>query len=155
MTLPFEYQNASLEFERFMVDARDLASLSTTNMAWNMVVGVLHTFRKRLSVDQALRFADLLPPVLRAIFIEGWHPGEPVPGFGTAQELLAEVRAVRSAHNFSPPNAITAVAQALRRHVDGAAFEQLLSTLPAGSRAFWSGQENELRLIGAGGRFDS
>lgn len=63
MTLPFEYQNASLEFERFMVDARDLAGLSTTNMAWNMVVGVLHTFRKRLSIQEALRFADVLPPV--------------------------------------------------------------------------------------------
>jgi len=51
MTLPFEYQNASLEFERFMVDARELAGLSSTNMAWNMVVGVLHTFRRRPSID--------------------------------------------------------------------------------------------------------
>lgn len=29
MTWPFEYQNASLEFERFMVDARDFAGLTT------------------------------------------------------------------------------------------------------------------------------
>jgi len=140
MTLPFEYQNASLEFERFMIDARDLAGLSTTNMAWNMVVGVLHAFRKRLSVAQALRFADVLPPVLRAIFIEGWRPSEPVADFGTEEELLAEVRAVRTAHNFSPPNAIAAVAQALRRHVDVSALEQVLSTLPPGSREFWSSE---------------
>ena len=52
MTLPFEYQNASLDFERFLVDARDYADLATTNMAWNMVVGVLHTFRRRLTVNQ-------------------------------------------------------------------------------------------------------
>lgn len=78
MTLPFKYQNASLEFERFMIDARDLAGLSTTNMAWNMVVGVLHTFRRRLTIDQALRFAGVLPPILRAVFVEDWHPSEPV-----------------------------------------------------------------------------
>jgi uncharacterized protein (DUF2267 family) len=139
VTLPFEYQNASLEFERFMVDARDFAGLSTTNMAWNMVVGVLHTFRRRLSVHEALRFAGVLPPVLRAIFIEGWDLDDPIATFGTAEELLAEVRSVRAAHNFSPPDAIAAVAGALRRHVDAGAFERVLSTLPAGSRDFWSG----------------
>jgi uncharacterized protein (DUF2267 family) len=138
MTLPFEYQNASLEFERFMIDARDLASLSTTNMAWNMVVGVLHTFRRRLTIEQALRFAGVLPPVLRSIFVEYWRLNEPVVDFGTTKELLAEVRSVRTAHNFSPPNAITAVAGALRKHVDVAASERVLSTLPSGSQEYWS-----------------
>jgi len=137
MTLPFEYQNASLEFERFMIDARDLAGLSTTNMAWNMVVGVLHTFRRRLTVEDALRFAGVLPPVLRAIFIEDWSLNEPPAAFGTKEELLAEVRSVRTAHNFSPPNAIAAVAEALRKHVNVAAFEHVLPTLPPGSREFW------------------
>jgi uncharacterized protein (DUF2267 family) len=138
MTLPFEYQNASLEFERFMIDARDLAGLSTTNMAWNMVVGVLHTFRKRLSVDQALRFADVLPPVLRALFVEDWHPSEPLVDFGTEEELLAEVRSVRHEHNFSPPNAVAAVAAALRRHVDVDSLERALSGLPPGAQRYWS-----------------
>lgn len=138
MTLPFEYQNASLEFERFMLDARELAGLSTTNMAWNMVVGVLHTFRRRLSIEEALRFAAVLPPVLRALFIEDWKPAQPVAGFGTNDELLAEVRFLRAEHNFSPPNAIQAVAGALRRHVDVAALERVLSTLPSEAQRFWS-----------------
>lgn len=138
MTLPFEYQNASLEFERFMLDARELAGLSTTNMAWNMVVGVLHTFRRRLSIEEALRFAAVLPPVLRALFIEDWKPAQPVAGFGTNDELLAEVRFLRAEHNFSHPNAIQAVAGALRRHVDVAALERVLSTLPSEAQRFWS-----------------
>lgn len=121
-----------------MIDARDLAGLSTTNMAWNMVVGVLHTFRRRLTIDQALRFAGALPPILRAVFVEDWHPSEPVADFGTSEELLAEVRSVQTAHNFSPPNAITAVAGALCKNIDMAALEQVLSTLPPGSREYWS-----------------
>lgn len=139
MPLPFEYQNASLEFERFMVDARDLAGLATTNMAWNMVVGVLNTFRRRLSARQVLAFASVLPPVVRALFVEGWQHEAPNPTFANAEELLAEVRSVRSEHNFSPHNAIEAVAGALRKHVDVHAFEEVLTRLPQGSSAFWSG----------------
>jgi uncharacterized protein (DUF2267 family) len=139
MTLPFEYQNPSLEFERFMLDARDLAELATTNMAWNMVVGVLHTFRRRLDAPQVLAFASVLPPVVRALFIEGWQRDAPVATFGSREDLLAEVRSVRAAHNFSPPNAIEAVAEAVRRHVDVRALEAVLATLPEGAQSFWAG----------------
>jgi len=138
MTWPFAYQNASLEFERFMVDARDASDLATTNMAWNMVVGVLHAFRRRLTVQEGLRFADILPPVLRALFVEGWDSEAPILAFGPDEELLAEVRSVRAAHNFAPPNAVRAVAQALRRNVDNVELDRVLATLPAGAAAFWS-----------------
>ena len=142
MPLPFEYQNASLEFDRFMADARDYAGPTTTNMAWNMVVGVLHTFRKRLTLHQAIRFAAILPPVIRAIFVEDWDPDEPVLEFASDAKLLEEVRAVRREHNFSPPNAISAVSAALHRHVDQKAFEEVLSQLPAGAKHYWQVTES-------------
>ena len=138
MPVPSEYQRASLDFERFMVDARDAAGLATTNMAWNMVVGVLHTFRRRLSVAEALRFAQVLPPVLRAIFVEDWDAGETQLVFGDRAAMTCEVQALRAAHNFSPDTAIHDVAQALRRHVDEAEFERVLATLPAGARDYWA-----------------
>lgn len=137
MPIPSEYQRASLDFERFMVDARDAAGLATTNMAWNMVVGVLHTFRRRLSVAEALRFADVLPPVLRAIFVSEWQPGEPQP-FADRAALTREVQALRAAHNFAPDDAIRAVAQVMRRQVDEAALERVLATLPPGAREYWA-----------------
>lgn len=141
MTIPFDYTRASIEFEKLMVDARDCAGLSTTNMAWNMVVGVLWTFRRRLTVTQALRFAELLPAVPRAIFVEGWAAElearcEPLP-FEGREAMTEEVRSVRHEHNFSPPDSIRAVARALRRHVDGAAFDRMLGELPAAARDYW------------------
>lgn len=142
MPVPFEYQNTSLDFERFMIDARDLAGLATTNMAWNMVVGVLHAFRSRLTVKQALLFADVLPPVVRAIFIENWNIDEPVRPFSGGIELLAQVRSVRPEHNFSPANAVEAVAEALRKHVDNEAFDRVLLVLPAGAKEFWARSSN-------------
>jgi uncharacterized protein (DUF2267 family) len=138
MTLPFEYQNASLDFERFMVDARDYAGLATTNMAWNMVVGVLHTFRRRLTIKQVLQFSLVLPPVIRSLFLEQWNPDQEVTGFGTEEQLLAEVRSIRPEHNFSPQNAISAVADALRNRVDRVEFTRVLAELPPEASKFWS-----------------
>ena len=137
MPLPFEYQNASRQFDQFMIDARDFADLATTNMAWNMVVGVLHAFRRRLTVPQALTFAAVLPPVTRALFIEDWPIDQvPVP-FGGPAEWLADVRAVRTEHNFSPADAVVSVATALRRHVDAPAFERVLAQLPPEASRYW------------------
>lgn len=138
MTLPFEYQNASLDFERFMVDARDYAGLATTNMAWNMVVGVLHTFRRRLTIKQVIQFSLVLPPVIRSLFLEQWNPDQEVTGFGTEEQLLAEVRSIRPEHNFSPQNAISAVAEALRNRVDRVEFTRVLAELPPEASKFWS-----------------
>lgn len=138
MPLPAEYQRASLDFEQFLVDARDISGLNTTNMVWNMVVGVLHTFRRRLAVRDALRFANLLPPVLRSIFVADWDVDEPQRAFEDRATMTREVQALRAAHNFAPDSAIRDVAQALRRHVDEAELDRILATLPAGARDYWA-----------------
>ncbi len=138
MTWPVEYQHACVDFERFMVAARDAAALATTNMAWTMVQGVLFVFRRRLTVNQAIEFANVLPPVLRALFTENWHPGAAPVAFESRDALTAEVRALRPQHNFSPPNAIEAVALALRASVDQAALDRVLSTLSPEAAAFWA-----------------
>jgi uncharacterized protein (DUF2267 family) len=138
MPVPSEYQRASIEFEKFMVDARDISGLATTNMAYNMVVGVLHAFRRRLSVKDALRFANALPPVVRAIFVADWNPDQPLLAFTDRPSMTQEVQALRQAHNFAPASAIHDVALALRRNVDEAEFDRLLADLPGGARDFWA-----------------
>lgn len=137
MTWPSEYQRASADFMHFMVLARDAANVDTTHRAWTMVQGVLLAFRRRLTLEQALRFADELPPVLRAMFLERWHPVEPPQPFPTREAMLAEVRALRAEHNFSPPNAIEAVALALRTALGKDGFDRALQGLPEAARRFW------------------
>lgn len=120
-----------------MVAARDAAGLHTTNMAWNMVVGVLWLFRRRMTINQALRFADAIPPVVRALFLEHWHPGEEGNPSHSAQDMLAEVRSLRHEHNFSPDHAIEAVGSALRQVLPEDAFQRALAALPPQLRACW------------------
>lgn len=137
MPWPPEYQRASVDFEKFMVTARDAAGLATTNMAWNMVEGVLHVFRRRMSMPQALRLADQLPPVVRALFLEKWNPSQPIVPAGSHEELLNEVRSLRPDHNFSPATALESVGEGLRAVLPDDAFTRVLDALPPDLRGYW------------------
>ena len=80
----------------------------------------------------------MLPPLLRALFLEQWHADEQPRPFSSRQAMTAEVQALRSPHNFSPSNAIEAVAIALRNSVDEAALNKVLASLPKEAAAFWT-----------------
>jgi len=137
MTIPMEFQHASDEFEAFLRDARDASGLTTRNQTYTMVQAVLQTFRRRLEVREAIRFAGVLPPLLRALFVTDWDPDEPKLAFTSRGDLTREVQSLRRNHNFSPDSAIHDVAGALRRRVDQPAFDGILAQLPPGAADFW------------------
>ena len=56
MPVPAEYQRATDDFCKLLTDARDSAGLTTTNQAYTMVQGVLQVFRRRLELNEAIRF---------------------------------------------------------------------------------------------------
>lgn len=141
MPIPMEYQHASEAFMRILAEARDESGLGTMNQSFTMVDGVLRTFRRRLTPEEALRFGQLLPPVLRALFlVEGALSDPPLP-FAPRAELTQEVKALRQHHNFAPDTAIADVARVLRRHVDGPALDRLLADLSPGAADFWAASE--------------
>lgn len=137
MTIPLELQRAQAEFEEFLADARDISGLATRNQTYTMVQGVLQAFRRRLELRDAIRFASALPPLLRAAFVADWDPEEARRPFGDRAAMTREVQDLRRDHNLAPDTAIGDVAAALRRHVDGAAFDAVLATLPHGAADFW------------------
>jgi uncharacterized protein (DUF2267 family) len=137
MPVPQEYKRASLDFDRFMVDARDISGLATTHQTYTMVQGVLQAFRRRLTPREAAQFANVLPPVLRAIFVADWNPDEPRRPFGDRAVLTREVQALRPDHNFAPESSIRDVATALRKNIDEAALDRVLAQLPPGAADYW------------------
>ena len=141
MPMPQEYFAASRDFDAFMNDAKAALGLQSHHQTYTAVQGVMAVFRRRPSVSDALRFANMLPQVLRAIFVSDWDPAEPQRAFGPRDAMEAEVRDLRRHHNFAPDAAIATVAGALRRHVDTARFERILSTLPEEARAYWDLEE--------------
>lgn len=137
MPILSEYQRASLDFEKFLLDAREASGLTTTNQVYTMVQGVLQTFRRRLTLPEAIHFAGVLPPVLRSIFVADWDNNEPRRSFGDRAEMTLEVQSLRADHNFAPDTAIQAVAMALRQNIDEAKLDRVLNILPPAAHDFW------------------
>lgn len=137
MPMPYTYRHASAEFAAFLADAREALGLESDNATYTAVDAVFQVFRARLSVEQALAFADLLPCVLRAIFVWRWHPTVPL-AFADRATLTAEAQAIRAYHNLTPAHCIAAVALALRGHIPAPDLDRLLAGFPPGAAEFWA-----------------
>ncbi len=137
MPIPAEYQRATDDFYKVLLDARNMAGLESTHQTYTMIQGVLQTFRRRLSIKEVILFAGALPPVFRAILITDWNTDERKRPFENRAAMTKEVQSLRHTHNFSPDNAIKIVARALRKNIDEAAFDETLAKLPEGAVEFW------------------
>jgi uncharacterized protein (DUF2267 family) len=137
MPMPWTYRHASREFQAFLEDVKDRTGLASENSAYTAVEGVFRTFRRRLSVLQALAFANVLPSVPRAIFVQDWDVSEPTVPFADRPTMTREAQSLRKNHNLTPDNAIEAVAWALWRRVNHHDFRQVLDRLPAKAAEFW------------------
>ena len=142
MPMPATYRHASREFSAYLEDAKDRMSLISDNSAYTATDAVFQVFRKRLTVDQGLVFADQLPCVLRAIFVTGWHPQDPPLPFADRETLTREVQEVRKDHNLTPDNAISAVAWAVRRCVRHVDFDRVLHDISPDAVAYWHATED-------------
>lgn len=134
--MPWTYRHASAEWQRFLDIAKDEMILVSNNAAYTAIEGVLLTFRRRLTIEQALRFADALPSIPRAIFVSGWRPEAPAP-WDSRAEQTAEAQALRPHHNLTPPNCIEATAIALRAVVRPDEIDPVLAAIGPEAEAFW------------------
>ncbi|WP_368073626.1 DUF2267 domain-containing protein [Tateyamaria omphalii] len=135
--MPWTYRHASKEWHAFLDDVKERMSLTSDNMAYTAVDAVLQVFRRRLTAQQGLEFAAVLPSVLRAIFVQGWDVSVPPVPFSARSDLIAEAQAIRVNHNLTPDNAIEATAWAIRRCTNARDFARVLDRMPEGAAAFW------------------
>jgi uncharacterized protein (DUF2267 family) len=140
MPMPWTYRHASREWQAFLADVKDRMDLASDNMAYTAVDGVLQVFRRRLTPQQVIAFANVLPCVLRAIFVKDWDIGAAPLPFAPRADMVAEVKAVRRHHNLTPDTAIEDTAWALWRCVNHRDFKAVLDDLPPEARAFWAVQ---------------
>lgn len=138
MPYPMEYRHATEDFDRFLGDVIRETGLTTRNQAYTTVEAVLLCFRRRLSVYDAICFAQVLPAVLRAIFVAEWDIRETPETSWDLGQMTQEIKQLRVNHNFSGDTSIADVARALRQNVDAREFEACLGRLSPDARRFWS-----------------
>lgn len=137
MPMPMEYQHASADFEQVLHKVCLACNFSTRNQAYTLVQAVLVVFRRRLNLDQGIAFAQVLPPILRALFIDGWQTLErPIP-FDGPDALGAEVLAFRGAHNFSPENGPAVAVAIIRNCIGTEVLDHFLTGMDENCRLFW------------------
>lgn len=99
MTIPQDVLYGSEQFRDWLLDLKERALLVDTIQAYAMLRAVLLEVRDRSTTDAALRLADALPPLVRGIMLEGWHPE--APG-GLVLAFTDAVKARLATHGTEP-----------------------------------------------------
>lgn len=150
MPMPWTYRQATREWQAFLAEAKAAMDLTSDNATYTAVEGVLRAFRRRLTPQQAIDFAQVLPSVLRALFVADWRLDEgPLPP-GNRADWTTEAMALRPHHNQTPPNCVAATALALRKSVVREDLERVLATLPSFAVEFWSTPGTDPATLGPG-----
>lgn len=137
MPMPTIYRHATKDWRAFLADAKDQMGLISDNSTYTAIDAVFQVFRCRLTVAQALEFADLLPAVAHALFLARYDSAAvPLP-FADRATMTAEAKSVRPHHNLTPDNAIAAVAYALHRHTNPIDLARVLAAIGPEAEAFW------------------
>lgn len=139
MPYPLEYALSTQTWQSVLDAVKEETDLSTSNQAFTVLEGVLRAFRRRLDLQDSLRFADALPVPVRALFVHDWDITEKRMPFRPPLELADEVRSLRRNHNLAPDTAVPDVARALRPFVHPHRFDALIASLPEGAESFWRG----------------
>ncbi|NTT86440.1 DUF2267 domain-containing protein [Tabrizicola fusiformis] len=138
MPMPWTYRQATQEWQAFLADAQDAMGLSTDHSTFTAVEGVLRAFRARLTPAEAIAFAQVLPAVLRAIFVADWDITLPPKAPGSRADWTAEAQALRRHHNIAPAHCVAATALALHKAVLREDLDRALAALPPFAAEFWS-----------------
>ncbi|WP_254919214.1 DUF2267 domain-containing protein [Oceanicola sp. 22II-s10i] len=134
--MPWTFRHPGKEWTAFLDDIREIMDTPSSNVAYTAAEGVFAAFRARLSIQTALDFAQVLPSVPRALFVQGWRVADPLPWAGP-DDYLAEVRALRADHNFVSDNAVEAVSYALHRALRPGDLDRALARIGPEAQAFW------------------
>ncbi|GAB1480686.1 DUF2267 domain-containing protein [Paracoccaceae bacterium] len=138
MPMPWTYRQATREWQTFLADAQDALGLSTDHSTFTAVEGVLRAFRARLTPAEVVGFAQVLPAVLRAVFVADWDITQPPKAPGGRAGWTADAQALRRHHNIAPAHCVAATALALRKSVLREDLDRALAALPPFAAAFWS-----------------
>lgn len=104
-------------------------ALASDNSTYTAIEAVFHVFRRRLTAQEGLDFASVLPAIPRAIFVGGGKLEAGVE-FGSRADWVAEAKGFRPHQNRTPDGVLVAVRRALRRHMDQRDLDRVLARGP-------------------------
>jgi len=137
MPMPEDVRHASRDFEAWMSDLRARTFLATGGQCYSSLRAVLHEVRKHLNTDVAVAFGDLLPPLVRGIYYEGWRPFEAVQPLVSIPQLTESVVASLAPHIVPPITIVTDVFAVMAGRLDGLRARIVVDRFPPLLARLW------------------
>lgn len=137
MPAPQEVTHASRQYEAYARALIDRALLQTHNQVYAITRAILHETRDHLDLADGIRFAQGLPVVLRAIFVEGWDVAVVPRFFLGAASFHRHVVERLSPHVVPPDTIVEDVVACVTAHADPFDLTKAIGVLPPGLASVW------------------
>jgi uncharacterized protein (DUF2267 family) len=131
--------------EQSLREARDWVNATAQRMnvrdaplAYRSLRATLHAIRGQLGTDQALAFAGRLPPLIRAIYFEGWRRADPRKPVRSKSALMTRVeRDFDGRIRVKAERAAKAALETLCERLPARALSDVVKELPEDLAELW------------------
>jgi uncharacterized protein (DUF2267 family) len=139
----------TLDFDKYAGNANKVVRMLAEDLqtsrekAGRILTAVLHSLRKRLSIEESFQLMAQLPMALKAVYVDGWKYNEPFKRIHHVDEFLDEIRTedgLTAAYDFGDneeaKKAVSAVFRTLNYFISDGEKEDIISALPKELKEF-------------------
>lgn len=133
--------------EHFIKEAaEELGNKRDTNGALRVTKAVFHTLRDMLSPEESLHLVAQLPMILKAIYVDGWKPGN-TTRIRSMQEFLDCLRSksnrpeIDFGNDADTIHAVQCVLDVVQRHVSIGEISHIVDQFPQELLILWKTPE--------------
>jgi uncharacterized protein (DUF2267 family) len=133
-----ELKAAVIETEAWIDDFMRLLGWHDRDKVYAALVAALHAIRDCVPWDEAVQVGAYLPPLLRGMYYEGWHPTSrslPLKGRGLFLERIHD--ALHQEPGTDPELVARAVFSVLAQRLPASELEDIKTVTPKALHAFW------------------
>ena len=131
-------QTSLRKTHEWLTDFIDHTGRKDEEKAWQMMRGVMHVLRDRLTTDQCAHLSAQLPLVIRGLYFEGWKPSRQPTRLRSREEFLQAVAEEVAPHpDIDPGQAIQGTFHVFSRRISAGELNKIKQEMPEELRGLW------------------
>jgi uncharacterized protein (DUF2267 family) len=132
------FESATADAYQWLTEIAGILGDEDRHFALQLLRGVLHALRDRLTIDQSAHLSAQLPLLIRGIYFEKWNP-TPLPSRDrTVEDFIDHVRpALTGYHGTDLIEDVSAVFAVLKEHVSWGEGDKIATSLPHAISTLW------------------
>ena len=132
------FESATADAYQWLNEIAGILGDEDRHFALQLLRGVLHALRDRLTIDQSAHLSAQLPLLIRGIYFENWNP-MPLPSRDrTVEDFIDHIRpALTGYHGTDLIEDVSAVFAVLKEHVSWGEGDKIATLLPHAISTLW------------------